>query len=580
MEKIQEVKQKAVYTRKSKFTGKGESIENQIDMCKKALIGKFGKEIENNIVVYQDEGFTGYNTNRPEFQQMMDDIRNKKIDCVIVYRLDRISRNVSDFCNLKDEFVKYDVSFISVTENFDTTSPMGLAMLMISSVFAQLERDTIAERIRDNMYELAKTGRWLGGTTPLGYKSKKIENIDIDGKKRSLYKLDIISDESEKIKLIWNKMNELKGLGKLESYLLQQGIKTRNNNNFTRFSLITILKNPVYVIADKNIKAFFESLGATIYASELDFDGKHGLIAYNKRLEVAGKTKTIKDVSEWIISVGKHDGIVSSEKFIETWQLLDSNKNKRFRKPPENTSILSGIIRCKHCGSFMRPRLRNSHASNGERNFTYLCELKDKSRKQLCTCKNINGIETDKLVIEKIKELTLPTSQFMTRLKEIASGREKETTKRQNELQNLNATYTRNKMKIESLIDRLAIVDTEIINDVAIQIKELKAKNNDIEKRLNILKQEVESETDQRKIAELALDMINKYMESFDTLDLIQKRTLIKLLVSSAYSDGENVYINYIGSSLGTKCPRGDGSRSNTFNILYTLVCSNRKRLL
>ncbi len=562
MEKIQEVKQKAVYTRKSKFTGKGESIENQIDMCKKALISKFGKEIENNIVVYQDEGFTGYNTNRPEFQQMMDDIRNKKIDCVIVYRLDRISRNVSDFCNLKDEFVKYDVSFISVTENFDTTSPMGLAMLMISSVFAQLERDTIAERIRDNMYELAKTGRWLGGTTPLGYKSKKIENIDIDGKKRSLYKLDIISDESEKIKLIWNKMDELKGLGKLESYLLQQGIKTRNNNNFTRFSLITILKNPVYVIADKNIKAFFESLGATIYASELDFDGKHGLIAYNKRLEVAGKTKTIKDVSEWIISVGKHDGIVSSEKFIETWQLLDSNKNKRFRKPPENTSILSGIIRCKHCGSFMRPRLRNSYASNGERNFTYLCELKDKSRKQLCTCKNINGIETDKLVIEKIKELTLPTSQFMTRLKEIASGREKETTKRQNELQNLNATYTRNKMKIESLIDRLAIVDTEIINDVAIQIKELKAKNNDIEKRLNILKQEVESETDQRKIAELALDMINKYIESFDTLDLIQKRTLIKLLVSSIESDGENVYINYIGSSLGTKCPRGDGSRS------------------
>ena len=75
------------------------------------------------------------------------DIRNKKIKCVIVYRLDRISRNVTDFCNLKNEFIKYNTDFISVTENFDTSTPMGRAMLMISSVFAQLEREVIAERI-------------------------------------------------------------------------------------------------------------------------------------------------------------------------------------------------------------------------------------------------------------------------------------------------------------------------------------------------------------------------------------------------------------------------------------------------
>lgn len=552
-----------IYSRKSKFTGKGESIENQIDMCKTHLLNKYG-DIKKNIVIFQDEGFTGYNTNRPEFQEMMKTIRTKKVKCVIVYRLDRISRNVSDFCNLKDEFAKYNVSFISVTENFDTSTPMGLAMLLISSVFAQLERDTIAERIRDNMYELAKTGRWLGGTTPLGYKSKKVENINIDGKKRNLYQLDQIDNEVQKIRLIWDKMDELKGLGKLESYLLQQGIKTRNNNNFTRFSLITILKNPVYVIADKKIKEFFESLGATIYAQDSDFDGKRGLIAYNKRLEVTGKTKSMKDISEWIISVGKHDGIINSDNFIETWQLLENNQNKRFRIPPKNTSILSGIIRCKHCGSFMRPRLRNSRANNGERNFTYLCELKDKSRKQLCACKNINGIETDKLIIEEIKKLVLPTSEFMIRLKEIASGKEKETTRKQNELQNLTATFTRNKMKIESLIDRLAVIDESIINEVANQIKDLKNKNNDIEKRIQDLQKEVNAGVDQRKIAELALDMIERYMDSFDTLDLVKKRTLIKLLVSSVESDGENVYINFIGSSFGSKSPRGDGSRSYT----------------
>ena len=239
----------AIYSRKSKFTGKGESIENQIELCKNNLKNKYNIN-EEDIKVYQDEGFSGYNTNRPQFQMMMKDIKDRKIKCVIVYRLDRISRNVADFCNLKNEFLKYNVDFISVTENFDTSTPMGSAMLMISSVFAQLERDTIAERIRDNMYELAKTGRWLGGNTPLGYKSQKVENLSLDGKRRSLYKLEIIPEEAETIKLIWNKMSELKGLAKVESYLLQQGIKTRNGNNFTRFSLVSILKNPVYAIAD------------------------------------------------------------------------------------------------------------------------------------------------------------------------------------------------------------------------------------------------------------------------------------------------------------------------------------------
>ena len=550
----------AIYSRKSKFTGKGESIENQIELCKNQLINKYNID-ETNIKIYQDEGFTGYNTNRPQFQKMMKDIRNKKIKCIIVYRLDRISRNVADFCNLKNEFLKYNVNFISVTENFDTSTPMGSAMLMISSVFAQLERDTIAERIRDNMYGLAKTGRWLGGNTPFGYKSQKIENLSIDGKKRSLYKLEVIPEEAEIIKLIWNKMSELKGLGKLESYLLQQGIKTRNGNNFTRFSLVTILKNPVYAIADEKIKHFFEKMNVTIYESEkIKCDGKHGLIAYNKREEMIGRTKTYKDISEWIIAVGKHDGIISSKQFIQVWILIENNKDKRCRPPQQNTSILSGIIKCKYCGSYMRPRLRNSVAPNGERNFSYLCELKDNSRKQLCKCKNINGIEIDKLVIKKIKELALPISDFMKKLKLIADGKEKETTKKQNELQTLNATLTRNKMKIESLIDRMAIIDTELISDVALQVKDLKSKNIEMEKRVTELTKEGNREMDQKEITSLALDMINKYMNAFDTLDIVDKRIMIKLLVSSVEAAGEHVYINYIGSSNTTMRPRRDGS--------------------
>lgn len=537
----------AIYSRKSKFTGKGESIENQIELCKNQLINKYNIK-EENIKIYQDEGFTGYNTNRPQFQEMIKDIRNKKIKCVIVYRLDRISRNVTDFCNLKNEFIKYNTDFISVTENFDTSTPMGRAMLMISSVFAQLERDTIAERIRDNMYELAKTGRWLGGNTPLGYKSEKVETLSVDGKKKNLYKLDIVFEEAEIIKLIWNKMCELKSLSKLEVYLLQKGIKTRNGNNFTRFSLITILKNPVYVVADNKIKDFFEKMNVTIYETDIEkCNGINGLLAYNKREELMGKTKSYKDITEWIIAVGKHQGIIPSQQFIKVWNLIENNKDKRCRVPRQNTSILSGIIRCKHCGNYMRPRLRNTVTIDNKRNFSYLCVLKEKSRKRLCKCKNINGIETDMIVIEKISELKLPTNMLINKIKLLINNKEKKSDKRINELQTLNTILSRNKRKVEALIDKMAIIDEELIADITAQIKSIKSKNLEIEKRIIELSKETEKEIDKDEVTVLALNIINKYMSSFDSLNIVDKRLMIKSLVNTIESDGENIYINYMG---------------------------------
>ncbi|MDO7204481.1 recombinase family protein [Paraclostridium bifermentans] len=94
------------------------------------------------------------------------------------YRLDRVLRNIADFSSLIEDLQKYNISFVSIREQFDTSTPMGRAMMFIASVFAQLERETIAERVRDNMLELAKSGRWLGGTAPLGFNQKIYPYID------------------------------------------------------------------------------------------------------------------------------------------------------------------------------------------------------------------------------------------------------------------------------------------------------------------------------------------------------------------------------------------------------------------
>mgnify|MGYP003292868422 CR=1 FL=1 len=230
-------------------------------MCKNHILLAYPDTDKKDIIVYEDEGFSGGNTNRPEYQKMLGEIRNNNIKAVVCYRLDRISRNVGDFANLKKDFDEYDVDFISISDKFDTSTPAGIAMMMMVSVFAQLERDTIAERIRDNMHELAKSGRWLGGITPTGYKSQQIVgSVTIDGKTRKAFKLDIIPDEAETIKLIFAKFIETNSLTQTETYLLQQHIKTKNGKNYTRFSIKAILQNleEDFNLTKDKIRRYFE----------------------------------------------------------------------------------------------------------------------------------------------------------------------------------------------------------------------------------------------------------------------------------------------------------------------------------
>ncbi len=540
----------AIYSRKSKYTGKGESTKNQIEMCKKKIAFQFDDiDLDNDIIVYEDEGFTGYNMNRPAFQKMLKDIRDNKIKIIAFYRLDRISRNVTDFSNLVTELDNYGVVFLSATENIENVTPSGRAMMFMSSVFAQLERDTTAERIRDNMIDLAKTGRWLGGNTPTGFDSEQIEHITIDGKKRKLFKL-TENEEMPIIITLFKKMLELKSLTKLETYTIQHDIKTKNDKYFSRWGLKNILTNPVYAYADKDTLEYFKTFDVEIYAEEKDFNGDHGLMVYNKT-EHKGKNKVVikRDVEDWIISIGKHKGVVSGKEWVEIQELILKNSDMRYRKPSASNSLLSGLIRCSHCGSFMRPKLKNKTISeDGRRRFDYMCELKDKSRKQKCQCKNINGLEADDLVMEKIKELANPKSLFYQSLKEISKNTFTEEYKNNEELKALRTSLTKNEKDISSLLDKIKYVDIDLLDDISKEIKSLKEQNLKIEKQIKDLTNTNYEEINDKDTADLLLNVLDTYFNEFNELDLNTKRNLIKLLVSSVTTDGEDITINFIGA--------------------------------
>ena len=198
----------------------------------------------DRALVFEDEGFSGGNLNRPDFKRMMEAARGHRFRAVVVYRLDRISRNIGDFSALIEELGRLGIDFVSIRERFDTASPMGRAMMYIASVFSQLERETIAERIRDNMRELAKTGRWLGGITPTGYASQAVKTVTVEGKSKRSCMLRLIPQEAETVRLIYALYRGSGSLTETEAELLRRHCRTKNGGTLPHFRSAPSCKIP------------------------------------------------------------------------------------------------------------------------------------------------------------------------------------------------------------------------------------------------------------------------------------------------------------------------------------------------
>lgn len=415
---LDEIPHIAIYSRKSKFTGKGESIENQVELCRRYIAAHNGEEAARLALVYEDEGFSGGNLERPQFRKMMADAVKLPFSALVVYRLDRISRNIGDFAKLIEALNEYNISFISIREQFDTSSPMGRAMMYIASVFSQLERETIAERIRDNMHELAKSGRWLGGVTPSGYASEAVEKISLEGKVRKACRLRLIPEEAAIVKRIYAAFLTTRSLSQTERILLREGAITKNGKAFSRFAIKGILTNPVYGIADREMYQYWTEKQVELYAEEEVFNGERGMIVYNRTLQKPGKAHQLKPMGEWIVSVGAHPGLISGLDWRRVQALFEGDRCQSKHKPRNSGALLSGILFCGNCGNPMRPKLTGHCGEAGIRRFSYLCEEKRKSRNQRCKNRNANGNLLDRTILREIQNLPVDGSLFWRSLRE------------------------------------------------------------------------------------------------------------------------------------------------------------------
>lgn len=542
-------KQFAVYSRKSKFTGKGESIGNQIELCRQYISSHYGDDFAGSAYIYEDEGFSGGNLERPQFKMMMQEAKKKKFTAIVCYRLDRISRNIGDFANLIEELNELEISFISIKEQFDTSSPMGRAMMYIASVFSQLERETIAERIRDNMLELSKSGRWLGGNTPTGYKSESMTSVTIEGKVKKAYKLQLIPEEGEVIRLIFRKFLETGSLTQTETYLVQNGYRTKFGRLFTRFAIKGILANPVYMMADQEAYEYLSEKKVDLFAGPEEFDGRFGVIAYNRTLQRQGKAHEKKDMEEWIVAVGKHEGLIPGSIWVSAQRLLEQNKSKNYRKPRSNVALLSGILFCGNCGDYMRPKLSGRYNEQGEQIYSYLCAMKEKSRMKCCAMKNPNGNSLDAMVVEEIKRISEDGEEFKRQLNQSIKLLEQSGQELEAEEIRLKDQEKEMGEQIKALVSSLGKASgTGAAEYIVNQIQELHKKKEEIGQRIRELEEVFASNELSELEFQILKQSLSSFGEAFEMADVKQKRAAIRRLVKKVLWDGETVHLYLFGS--------------------------------
>ncbi len=367
----------AIYARQSVEKTDSLSIEGQIDLCK--------KQTDDDVKIYKDIGFSAKTTNRPAFIKLMQDVEHGSIEKIIVYKLDRFSRSTADFGQLWRTLQAHQVEFVSVNEAFDTSTPIGRAMLNIIMVFAQLERETTAERIRDNYYQRVSLGAWPGGPAPFGFRIGR--TTDPSGKHLPC----LVPDEAKLliIQEIFNRyISPTESLGSLARFLNAAKIKAPKRDTWDNVALSRLLHNPVYTVADAEIYLYFLSKGVTCHPSIERFDGTHAGFLVGKRSKHSESS-----TAQVQFTIANHEGIISSALWLCCQHKLEQNAQLKQTGKGKHT-WLSGLLKCKDCGYSVK-------VNKVKEKYYLLCS----GRSNLQSCNS--SIRVDLKQLESITENTL-----------------------------------------------------------------------------------------------------------------------------------------------------------------------------
>jgi site-specific DNA recombinase len=343
----------AIYTRKSHEEGLDQEF-NSLDAQRQSGEAYIESQRHEGWKLirkrYDDAAFSGGNLDRPALQQLLADIRDGHIDCVVVYKVDRLSRSLLDFAKLIHLFDENSVSFVSVTQQFNTTTSMGRLTLNILLSFAQFEREIIGERIRDKKQATASQGKYVGGGPILG--------LDVVDKKYVVNR-----EEAKLVREIFNRFEKLESCRKVGISLNAEGILTkrisakRGGRKWTHKHVYAVLTNRKYI-------------------GQIVHKGK----AYP----------------------GEHEAIVPTEQFERVQKQLSANKTYTHKHQVRRFVLLRRMIRCGHCGGRVQPTWTRK---DGREYRYYTCTKKVKEGYGQCPLPNLPAGEIETAVVDQLRTL-------------------------------------------------------------------------------------------------------------------------------------------------------------------------------
>jgi len=441
------------------------------------------------IDVYREEGKSGKNIDRPELRRLLRDCKNKKIDTVIVKKLDRLSRSILDFEKMLRYFEEHNIALVSLKENFDTGSPMSRAAVRIILVFAQLEREQTSERTKDAMKYRAERGIWNGGHIPLGY------DLTPDRKK-----LTANEEETKVIQLIFEKYIELASYKKTAQLINSMGYRTKTHKEFIDTSIARIIQNPVYI----------------------------GKIPYKAE-----------------VFSGTHQAIISEDLFNRAQETRKVNHQRKvsIRKENKHNFILEGLIKCGECNSQMTPLWARK---KGKRYFYYGCTKPIHTGNHSCSVRTVTAHPIEQLVLNRIRSLTKDNELFqqvMNSNDKANYDRLKELREEEKQLEEKITRIAKKVMTISEVFTEALAKDKEHV--MALELNRLDAERKElIEKQaqINIEANELENQTISR---EAAKETLTAFTNIYGPLSPYDKKHLMYQLIHSITYTKNNISIRY-----------------------------------
>jgi site-specific DNA recombinase len=350
----------AIYTRKSTDEGldhEFNSLDAQREAAEAFILSQRGEGLIALPDRYDDGGFSGSSLNRPALERLLSDIRGDAVECVVVYKVDRLSRSLIDFARIIEVFEKHNVSFVSVTQQFNTTNSLGRLTLNILLSFAQFEREIIAERTRDKMSAARRKGKWIGGRPVLGY--------DIDPRSS---RLTVNADEAIRVRMIFQLYLEHNVLLPTVREIDRRGWRTKQwvtrkgviegGQPFTKGRLFRLLTNPIYI-------------------GKIDFKNQ--------------------------IYDGEHDAIVGVPTWEDVQHILQQNgRNGGADVRSTDSALLKGLLRCASCRAAM---IRTYTTKNAHRSPHYTCAEAQQWGRGKCENKPVSEYSIKAVVTRQIRRI-------------------------------------------------------------------------------------------------------------------------------------------------------------------------------